>query len=373
MIKFQVQKKDLLSYARLGQLTVRNQKIQTPIFMPVGTKATVKALTTSEVKAAGAEVILCNSYHLFLRPGSKLILQAGGLHKFMNWDGPILTDSGGFQVFSLAALTKIDDQKIIFRSHIDGSYQEFTPEIAIAVQEDLGSDIMMPLDQCVPYPTTYADAKQGVLRTTKWAERSLKAKKENHQTLFGIVQGSVFADLRQQSLSDLLSLDFLGYAVGGLSVGETKQELQNILAAIADGLPQEKPHYLMGVGTPEDILLGVSYGIDMFDCVFPTRTGRTGSLFTKNGRINIRNARFKQDFSPVEAECDCPLCTSYTKAYLHHLFRQKEMLGMRLATYHNLRFLHRLTQEIQRAIAKGTFGDYKNQFLNGYLLNKGRT
>ncbi len=365
-IKFNVIAEDNSTCARLGKLRIGRNELETPVFMPVGTQATVKGLTPEEVLETGGRIILVNAYHLYLRPGSELIREAGGLHRFMNWPGSILTDSGGFQVFSLAQLNKVNDSGLVFQSHIDGSYHEFTPEKAIQVQMDLGADIIMAFDQCTGFGVNYEEAREALRRTTRWAERCLQAHTREDQALFGIVQGNFYPDLRERSLKELVDMDFPGYALGGLSVGEPREEMQKILSVFGPKLPVDKPRYLMGVGTPEDLLEGMSRGIDMFDCVFPTRTGRTGSLFTRQGRINIRNSRFKNDFSSLEEKCNCGVCTGYTKAYLHHLFRQKEILGMRLATYHNLFFLSQLMAEARQAIGRWDFAKYKNEFLAEY-------
>ncbi len=365
-IKFNVIAEDNKTYARLGKLRTGRNEIETPVFMPVGTQATVKGLTPQEVVETGGRIILANAYHLYLRPGAELIKEAGGLHRFMNWPGSILTDSGGFQVFSLAKLNKINDNGLVFQSHIDGSYHDFTPEKAIQVQMDLGADIIMAFDQCTGFGVNYEQAQQASERTTRWAERCLETHTRGDQALFGIVQGNFYPELRERSLKELVALDFPGYALGGLSVGESREEMQKILRSFGPKLPGGKPRYLMGVGTPEDLLEGMVWGIDMFDCVFPTRTGRTGSLFTRGGRINIRNSKYKNDFSSLEAKCNCRVCSGYTKAYLHHLFRQKEILGMRLATYHNLFFLAQLMAEAREAIGRGDFARYRNDFLAEY-------
>ncbi len=365
-IEFKVLAEDGRSYARRGELKTRRNSFITPVFMPVGTQATVKGLTTPELKNCGAEVILCNAYHLYLRPGHDIIKEAGGLHKFMNWPKSILTDSGGFQVFSLAKLNSIDDEGCVFQSHIDGSYHQFTPEKSMDVQMDLGADIIMAFDQCVGYPVDYEEARQAVVRTSSWAERCLEAHKNSGQALFGIVQGNVFPDLRLDSLNDLKKMGFPGYAIGGLSVGEPREDMYEILDVLAPHLPAEKPRYLMGVGTPEDLLEGIYRGMDMFDCVFPTRTGRTGSIFTRTGRINIRNARYARDFTPMDPNCACSACQNYSRAYIHHLFKQKEIVGLRLSSYHNLYFLFNIMEQAREAIDQGLFSQYKDDFLYSY-------
>ncbi len=365
-INFQVEAQDRTTHARRGTLQIGSQEIATPVFMPVGTRATVKGLTPGEVQNTGGKIILANAYHLYLRPGSSLIRTAGGLHKFMNWPGAILTDSGGFQVFSLARLNKIDDNGLTFQSHIDGSYHDFSPEKSIGVQMDLGADIIMAFDQCSGFGIDYEEARRAVIRTSKWAERCLKTHTSENQALFGIIQGNFFSDLRQESLNSLVGMDFPGYALGGLSVGEPREEMNRLLEEFGHRMPPDKPRYLMGVGTPEDLLQGMSQGIDMFDCVFPTRTGRTGSLFTRGGRINIRNSRFQEDFAPVDDYCSCEVCGEYSRAYIHHLFRQGEMLGLRLASFHNLFFLGELMTEARGEIERGQLREYKKEFLAQY-------
>ncbi|ACX52385.1 queuine tRNA-ribosyltransferase [Ammonifex degensii KC4] len=323
--------------------------------MPVGTQATVKGLTPDELGALGTQILLCNTYHLYLRPGVSIVEEAGGLHRFMRWSGPILTDSGGFQVLSLTPLRKVTDEGVIFRSHLDGSEHFFTPEKVVDLQERLGPDIAMVLDECPPYPASREEIEKAVKRTSAWAERSRKAWRRKEVTFFGIVQGGVYRDLREKSAEELVALDFPGYAIGGLSVGEPKELTYAVLDWVVPLLPPDKPRYLMGVGTPEDILEGVARGIDMFDCVLPTRLGRHATAFTRRGRINIRRAAYARDFGPLEEGCQCYTCRHYTRAYLHHLFRAEEMLGPRLLTLHNLHFLFRLMERIREAIASGTF------------------
>ncbi|MEW6448662.1 MAG: tRNA guanosine(34) transglycosylase Tgt [Bacillota bacterium] len=351
-LRFEILKQD--GAARRGRLFLPHGAVETPVFMPVGTQGTVKAMTPEELRALGTQMILGNTYHLYLRPGYEIIREAGGLHRFMNWDGPILTDSGGYQVFSLAPLRRLTAEGVIFRSHLDGSEHLFTPEKVVAVQEALDSDIAMVLDECPPYPAAREKVQAAVERTTAWAERSYAAQTKD-QNLFGIVQGGVYEDLRVKSARELTALDFAGYAVGGLSVGEPKDLMYAALDWTVPLLPPRKPRYLMGVGHPEDIVEAVARGIDMFDCVLPTRLGRHGGALTRRGRLNIRNASYAQDFGPLEEGCGCYACRNFTRAYIHHLTRSGEILGVRLLTTHNLYFLMRLTDEIRAAIESGTF------------------
>ncbi|RDV82989.1 tRNA guanosine(34) transglycosylase Tgt [Ammonifex thiophilus] len=351
--------------ARWGRLFTPHGVVDTPVFMPVGTQATVKGLTPEELGALGTQILLCNTYHLYLRPGVSIVEEAGGLHRFMRWFGPILTDSGGFQVLSLAPLRKVTDEGVIFRSHLDGSEHLFTPEKVVDLQERLGPDIAMVLDECPPYPASREEIERAVKRTSAWAERSLKVWRRKEVTFFGIVQGGVYRDLRERSVKELVALDFPGYAIGGLSVGEPKELTYAVLDWVVPLLPPDKPRYLMGVGTPEDILEGVARGVDMFDCVLPTRLGRHATVFTRRGRINIRRAAYARDFGPLEEGCQCYTCRHYTRAYLHHLFRAEEMLGPRLLTLHNLHFLFRLMERIREAIASGTFAHLYETWLRG--------
>ncbi len=368
MFEFEIEAEDARSAARAAVYRTPHGDIPTPVFAPVGTQATVKTLTPEELEATGTRLILGNSYHLYLRPGHELIARFGGLHRFMNWHGPILTDSGGFQVFSLAPLRKVDDDGVTFRSHIDGSIHRFTPEKVIAIEEAIGADIVMVLDECsAPKDRVYNE--EALIRTHRWAARCLEAHRREDQALFGIVQGGIFPDLRQESARYLTSLGFHGYAVGGLSVGETKEETYSTLDVTIPLLPRERPRYLMGVGTPEDILEAVARGVDMFDCVFPTRVARNGGLMTRHGRLNIRNARFAEDPSPVEPGCTCYTCQHYSRAYLRHLFVAKETLALRLATIHNLHFIQWLMAEIRRQIRQGTFLEFKNSFLAAYRMS----
>lgn len=355
-IRFEVLNED--GAARLGRLYTPHGVVDTPVFMPVGTQGTVKAMTPEELRVLGAQMILGNTYHLYLRPGVEIIREAGGLHQFMHWDGPILTDSGGYQVFSLAPLRRLTAEGVIFRSHLDGSEHLFTPEKVVAIQEALGSDIAMVLDECPPYPASWEEVAAAVARTTAWAGRSLAAQ-TTKQALFGIVQGGVYRDLREQSARELVALDFPGYAIGGLSVGEPKELMYQVLDWTVPLLPPEKPRYLMGVGHPDDIIEAVARGVDMFDCVLPTRLGRHGGALTSFGRLNIRNACYARDFGPLLPGCDCYTCQNYSRAYIHHLVRAGEILGLRLLTTHNLHFLLKLTREIRVAIGRGEFGLFR--------------
>ncbi|MGM0437212.1 MAG: tRNA guanosine(34) transglycosylase Tgt [Bacillota bacterium] len=355
--------------ARHGVISTSHGKIETPIFMPVGTQATVKAMTPDELKKIGSEIILANTYHLYLRPGADLIEQAGGLHDFMSWDKPILTDSGGFQVFSLSDLREIKEEGVHFQSHLDGSKHFISPEKAIQIQNKLGADIIMAFDECPPYPSEYDKMAKSVERTIRWAERCKNEKDKinnSDQALFGIVQGGVYKKLRKYSAQATTELNFPGYALGGLSVGEPNEEMYKILDYTTPFLPKNKPRYLMGVGTPEDLIEGVKYGIDMFDCVLPTRIARHGQVFTHEGKITIRNAQFKDDFSPIDKECDCEVCQNYSRAYIRHLMKRKEILGMRLNTYHNLYFLLNLMQELKLAIKNNRFEEYRKEFYSKY-------
>jgi queuine tRNA-ribosyltransferase len=340
----------------------------TPVFAPVGTQATVKTLTPRDLSDLGASLILANTYHLYLRPGTALVRDFGGLHGFMRWPGPILTDSGGYQVFSLAQMRKIDADGVTFRSHIDGSLHRLTPETSIAAQEDLGADIIMCFDEC-PEPLSRAYNEAAMARTHAWAARCRDAHRRADQALFGIVQGGIFHDLRIESARTLRALDFPGYAIGGLSVGETKEQMYTTLDVVTPELPADRPRYLMGVGAPEDIIEGVARGIDIFDCVLPTRVARNGGLFTRTGRMNLRNARYAADPLPVEPGCDCYTCQNFSRAYLRHLFKAEETLGLHLATLHNVRFMLRLMVELRGHIAAGTFATFRAAFLAGYQLS----
>ena len=363
--KFELIKEDKYTKARLGRFHTPHGTVETPVFMPVGTRATVKAMTPEEVKDLGAQIILSNTYHLYLRPGHELIRDAGGLHEFMNWHGPILTDSGGFQVFSLGDLRKITEEGVEFRSHIDGSKHFIGPEKSMEIQNALGSDIMMCFDECTPYPATYV--KQSMERTTRWAKRCKDYHKNtDKQALFGIVQGGMHKDLREKSANDLIAMDFPGYAIGGLSVGEPMEMMCDMLDFTTPLLPKDKPRYNMGIGTPDYLFESVLRGIDMADCVLPTRIARNGTLLTSQGRLVIRNAKYKEDFSPLDSECDCYACTNYSRAYVRHLFNVDEILGARLATIHNLYFLIKLMENIREAIKDDRLLEYRDEFYRKY-------
>lgn len=352
--------------ARLGKVTTPHGKIDTPIFMPVGTQATVKTMTPEELLKVGSQIILANTYHLYLRPGSKLIAEAGGLHSFMNWDGPILTDSGGFQVFSLSDLNEITEEGVYFQSHLDGSKHFISPEVSMDIQMDLGSDIIMAFDECPPYPSKYEYVEKSLKRTIRWAKRSKKAMTSKDQALFGIVQGGVYKDLRQASVKALVDIGFPGYAIGGLSVGEEKEKMIDVLDFTVPVMPEDKPRYLMGVGTPEDLIEGVKRGVDMFDCVMPTRIARHGQVFTSKGKLTVRNASYKEDFTPLDHECDCYVCQNYTRGYIRHLIKRKEILGVRLTTFHNLYFLMNLMNKIREAIKSDSLLEFTKQFYDKY-------
>ena len=355
--------------ARAGILETDHGVIETPIYMPVGTQGTVKATEQRELIELGAQIILGNTYHLYLRPGMNIIEQAGGLHRFMNWQMPILTDSGGFQVFSLTALRDIADTGVTFRSHLDGSPHVFTPESVIQIERQLGSDIMMVFDECTPYPCEFEYAKKSNEMTVRWAERCIIAKEKqpalygHSQALFGIVQGSVFPEIREMSACALAKLEFDGYAIGGLAVGEPLEEMYKMTAFTEQFLPADKPRYLMGVGTPENMLESIERGVDMFDCVIPTRNGRNGMLWTRNGTINIRNAQYKTDFTPVDADCDCYTCRTFTRSYLRHLFISKEILALQLASIHNLALFLWIVRESRKAIVEKRFAEWKMTML----------
>ncbi|MCK8059061.1 MULTISPECIES: tRNA guanosine(34) transglycosylase Tgt [unclassified Fusibacter] len=366
-VKYELIKTCKQSGARLGRLTTPHGVIDTPIFMPVGTKATVKAMTPEEVEGLGAQIILSNTYHLYMRPGHDLIKEAGGLHKFMNWNKPILTDSGGFQVFSLGSLRKIKEEGVEFRSHIDGSKHFISPEKAVEIQTALGSDIMMAFDECAPYPAEHDYVKKSLERTTRWAKRCKDAHTNTeNQALFGIVQGGMYKDLREQSVRELVALDFPGYAIGGLSVGEPKDLMYEVLDYTAPLLPEDKARYLMGVGSPDALFEGAIRGIDMFDCVLPTRTARMGTAMTSVGPVSIKQAKYQRDFTTLDAECECYTCKNYTKAYLRHLYKENEILSARLFTIHNLHFLINLMSEIRQAIMDDRLLDFKNEFFKKY-------
>lgn len=353
--------------ARAGRVQLRGadgkiHEVLTPVFMPVGTLGTVKAVTTRELRTMGAQIILGNTYHLYLRPGHERVERLGELQKFMNWDGPILTDSGGFQVFSLSDLNKVDDDGVTFQSHIDGSSHRFTPEHSMRIQRGLGSNIVMAFDECPPYPATREQVQAAMRRTLAWAKRGLEFELKPHQARFGIVQGGLYEDLREQSAREITSLPFDGFAIGGLSIGETPELMQKMAHHTAPLLPRDQPRYLMGVGRPEDLVEGVRAGIDMFDCVMPTRNARNGQLFTSQGRINIKNARYADDPSPLDPECPCEACTQYSRAYLRHLYICGEMLSARLNTIHNLTHYIGIMRQMRAAILENRFDDWVKSF-----------
>ncbi|SDK51657.1 tRNA guanosine(34) transglycosylase Tgt [Sediminibacillus albus] len=357
--------------ARLGRVHTPHGSFETPMFMPVGTLATVKTMSPEELEEMGAKIILSNTYHLWLRPGEDIIEEAGGLHKFMNWDGAILTDSGGFQVFSLSDLRDIVEEGVHFRNHISGEKLFLSPEKAIEIQNSLGSDIMMAFDECPPYPAAHDYMKASVERTSRWAERCLQAhRRPGDQGLFGIVQGGEYEDLRRQSANDLTSMDFSGYAVGGLSVGEPKDVMNKVLEFTTPLLPTNKPRYLMGVGSPDSLIDGAIRGIDMFDCVLPTRVARNGTCMTSNGRLVVRNAKFARDFRPLDENCSCHVCRNYSRAYIRHLVKTNETFGFRLTTYHNLYFLLELMMQVREAIREDRLGDFREEFFEQYGFNK---
>ncbi len=359
--------------ARRGRLHTARGTVETPVFMPVGTQGSVKSVSQEELEQAGAEIILANSYHLYLRPGTDIIAKAGGIQRFNGWNRPMLTDSGGFQIFSLATLRRISEDGVEFRSHIDGSLHLFTPERSMLVQKDIGADIIMCFDECPPYPCTYEYARRSMDLSVRWARRcmdsftSLEEKSPAGQLLFGILQGSVYPDLRRESAERMIEIGFPGYALGGLSVGEPKDEMAAVLEATVPLLPAGRPHYLMGVGMPEDIWEAVERGIDMFDCVLPTRNGRNGQAFTSGGKVNIKNAEYLSDLGPLDAECGCPVCKRYSRAYLNHLFRAQELLALRLLSLHNIHFMLQLLDKIRNAISADRFREAKREFMSRWL------
>lgn len=370
-LSFTIEKQE--GYARACTMELPHGTVQTPIFMPVGTQGSVKTLCREELEDMGATIILANAYHLLLRPTVDFFKQYGGLHKFAKWNRNILTDSGGFQVFSLAGMRKITDEGVTFQSHLDGKYHFLTPEVMVDVQQAIGSDIMMVLDECVPGTADFQQTLKALNRTTAWAERAkIEFLKRNiqDQYAFGIVQGGVFPELRKQSARELSDLDFPGYSIGGLSVGESKEEMYGMLDVLADEMPVQKPRYLMGVGVPEDLLEGIERGVDMFDCVFPTRVARHGGAFTRDGRINMKTKQYEFDTSPIDPECNCYACKNYDKAYIRHLLRANEVLGGRLVSIHNLYFLIELTKNSRKAILEGCFKEFKNNFLFRYFKNR---
>ncbi len=365
---FQIQKKSSTTRARTGVLKTAHGTVETPVFMPVGTAGTVKAVSPEELHACGAQIILANTYHLYLRPGCEVISKFSGLHRFMNWNGPILTDSGGFQIYSLAKISKTTDAGFAFQSHIDGSPHLLTPEDAVDIQTRLGADIIMCLDRCIPYPANEKTAKEALTQTSLWAKRCENAwragSNDSRNLLFGIMQGGMFERLRRQSAEDLLEMDLPGYAVGGLSVGEPREMMMEMAAFSLELLPKEKPRYVMGVGTPGELVALVGMGADMFDCVMPTRNARNGQLFTASGTLNINNARFKYDTGPADPSCGCYTCQNYSMAYLHHLYRSRELLSYRLNTIHNLHYYLNLFQSMREAISADRFDRFRESFDN---------
>jgi len=366
--KFSIYTQDTITSARTGELELPHGKVKTPVFMPVGTLGTVKATSPEELENIGFDIILGNTYHLYLRPGDELIKESGGLHSFINWDRNMLTDSGGFQVMSLQQFRKITEQGIEFQSHIDGSSHFFSPERVMEIEHNLGADIIMVLDECAPYPCTKEYAKESADMSVRWAKRC-KIKHEQlggEQSLFGIVQGSIFDDLREENAKELVGIDVPGYAIGGLAVGENKEDMLRIVNLMDKVLPKDKPRYLMGVGTPLDLLENIERGVDMFDCVMPTRHARNGQVFTRDGRLTVRNGKYKEDFRPLQDDCSCYACRNFSRTYIRHLINVKEILGVRLTTLHNLTFYNTLIKEIREAINSGTFLEYKNNFIERY-------
>ncbi len=366
-VRYRLIKTEKHTGARLGELITPHGTFPTPMFMPVGTQASVKLMSPEELKEMGAGVILSNTYRLWLRPGPEIVKEAGGLHKFMNWDQGILTDSGGFQVFSLAENRDITEEGVHFRSHLSGEKMFLSPEKAIQIENDLGPDIMMSLDECPPFFESYEYVRDSVARTSRWAERGLKAHRNpDTQGLFGIVQGAGFQDLREQSAKDLVSLDFPGYSIGGLSVGESKAEMNHVLDFTTPLLPENKPRYLMGVGSPDALIDGVIRGIDMFDCVLPTRIARNGTVMTHHGRLIVKNAKYAHDFTPLDPDCDCYTCTHYSRAYIRHLIKADETFGLRLTTYHNLYFLIHLMADVRQAIMDDNLIEFRQNLFDEY-------
>lgn len=370
-LEFEVLHKDDRTRARRGRITTPHGVIETPVFMPVGTQATVKAVKPEDVEKTGAQIILANTYHLFLRPGSDIVREAGGLHAFMNWNKPILTDSGGYQVFSLGAMRKITEEGVKFQSHIDGSRHMLSPEKSIEVQNDLGADIIMAFDECAPKDADRRYIEKSQALTTRWLERCVEAHKNTgKQALFGIMQGGFYRDLREKSAREIVDMDLPGYAIGGISVGETKEDYIGVLDYAPDLLPEDKPRYVMGIGTPDYIFEAVERGVDMFDCVEPTRIARHGMAMTSQGRISIKNARFERDFTPLDPECDCYACRHYSRAYLRHLFKSGETMSHMLLSEHNLRFLARTVEGIRKAIDEDRFTEFKEEFYAKYYGDK---
>ncbi|WP_034550823.1 tRNA guanosine(34) transglycosylase Tgt [Carnobacterium funditum] len=370
-IKYRLIKKEKHTGARLGEIITPHGTFQTPMFMPVGTLATVKSIAPEELESMGASIILSNTYHLWLRPGEDIVEEAGGLHKFMNWDKGILTDSGGFQVFSLSDLRQIEEKGVHFRNHLNGSKMFLSPEKAIQIQNKLGPDIMMSLDECPPFDESFDYVKKSVERTTRWAERGLMAHaKPNSQGLFGIIQGAGYKELRQQSAKELVAMDFPGYSIGGLSVGEPKQSMNEVLEYTTPLIPENKPRYLMGVGTADSLIDGVIRGVDMFDCVLPTRIARNGTVMTSQGRVVIKNAQYERDFGPLDPKCDCYTCKNYSRAYIRHLIKADETFGLRLTSYHNLYFLLNVMKDVRQAIRDDNLLEYRESFFEEYGYNK---
>ena len=366
-LEFEVLHQDSGTKARRGRMKTPHGIVETPVFMPVGTQATVKAMKPESVEATGAQIILANTYHLMLRPGSDIVREAGGLHEFMNWHRPILTDCGGFQVFSLGHMRKITEEGALFSSHIDGSRHMLSPEKSMEVQNDLGSDIIMGFDECAPPDASYDYIAKSQARTTRWLERCIEAHKfPERQALFGIMQGGFFRDLREESAREIVKFDLPGYAVGGISVGETKEQYTGVLDYAPDLLPYDKPRYVMGIGTPDYILEAVERGVDMFDCVEPTRIARHGMATTSHGRVNIKNAKYERDFGPLDPECDCYTCRHYSRAYLRHLFKAGETMSAMLLSEHNLRFLSKLSEDIRKSIEEDRFTEFKKEFYGKY-------
>lgn len=366
MFRYELIKEDKHTKARLGRFHTPHGSFDTPVFMPVGTQATVKALTPKNLEEIKVQIILSNTYHLYLRPGHDLVKEAGGLHNFMNWNKPILTDSGGFQVFSLSDLRKITEEGVTFRSHLDGSSHFFSPEQAINIQNALGADIIMAFDECIPYPADHDYTDRSVDRTIRWLDRCIKAHNRDDQALFGIIQGGMYEDLRLKSTLETLAFDLPGYGIGGLSVGEPKDLMYQMLDVIMPHMPKNKPRYLMGVGSPDCLLEGVIRGVDMFDCVLPTRIARNGTSLTSRGRVVVRNASYERDFTPLDPDCDCYTCQNFTKAYLRHLIKANEILASTLLSIHNLRFLIKLMEEVKMAILEDRILEYKNEFFRKY-------
>lgn len=370
-IKYRLIKKEKHTGARLGEIITPHGTFPTPMFMPVGTLATVKSIAPEELESMGANIILSNTYHLWLRPGEDIVEEAGGLHKFMNWDKGILTDSGGFQVFSLSDLRRIEEEGVHFRNHLNGSKMFLSPEKAINIQNKLGPDIMMSFDECPPFDESFDYVKKSVERTSRWAERGLNAHaKPNSQGLFGIIQGAGYKELRQQSARDLVSMDFPGYSIGGLSVGEPKESMNKVLEYTTPFIPEDKPRYLMGVGTADSLIDGVMRGVDMFDCVLPTRIARNGTCMTSKGRVVIKNAQYERDFGPLDDKCDCYTCRNYTRAYIRHLIKADETFGLRLTSYHNLYFLLNVMKNVRQAIMDDNLLEYRESFFEEYGYNK---